>query len=47
MSNALESIRNKVGHMEEKISELEDRNLEMTQEEKGNLRLERRKKNPP
>ena len=30
MENALESIRNRTDHMEERISELEDRNLEIT-----------------
>lgn len=44
MRNVLESIRNRADHLEERISELEDRNLEMTEEEDGNLTLERKKK---
>ena len=34
MKNALESIGNRADHVEERISELKGRNLEMTQVEK-------------
>ena len=34
MMNALETIGNRADHMEEKINNLEDRNLEMIQEER-------------
>ena len=39
MTNALESIENRADHMQERISKLEDRNLDMVQgEEKREVR---------
>ena len=45
MKNALENIRNRAYHMEERTSELKDRNLEMMQLEKEReLRLRKMQK---
>ena len=45
MDNALESTGNRADHMEDRISKLEDRNLEMIQvEEKRELRSKKKKK---
>ena len=44
MTNALESIENRADHMQERISKLEDRNLDMVQgEEKREVRSLKKK----
>ena len=44
MKNVLETYENRANHMEEGISELEDRNLEMIQVEEEMLRWKKKKK---